>query len=174
MVEIIPKPVEKLPRRQIFLLYFSLILFLATLISFFIINHSLKESQKVFQNLEETLAKERTPQKIILEKEILARQKKIRDFSQILNQHLFPSKIFDFLEKISHPQVWISQVNLNPQASQLLISGQTESFLTLDHQIKILNEEPLIKDLNLTQLNLTKIGKVEFTLNLSFDPKIFK
>ena len=173
MVEIIPKPAVKLPKWFNVLFYFSLGLLLVVILSFFLVNHSLKESQKTLQDLEEVLVEERTPEKIILEKETLSYQKKIKDFSQLLNQHLFSSKFFEFIEKISHPRVWFFQVNLNPQTSQLLISGQTESFLTLGQQLSIFAQEPLIKTINLSQVSLTKVGQVEFVLDFFLDPKIF-
>ncbi|GAI13015.1 unnamed protein product, partial [marine sediment metagenome] len=85
-----------------------------------------KKSLAALQNLEDTIAEEKTPQKIALEKEILSYQKKINDFSLILDHHLLPSKIFRFLEKTSHPRIWFSKINLSPGEALAIVSGRAE------------------------------------------------
>ena len=173
MVEIIPKPIEKIPPWQKKLFYFSIFLFIALLISYFILVSLEKKSGNILSSLEETLLKERTPEMSSLEKEILNEQKKIEDVSPFLEKHLFPSKVFEFFERNTLPRVFFSEINLNSLNSIAGLSGQTDSFLTLVQQLAIFEKEPLIEKVNINQVSITKGGKIEFSLNFSFNPKIF-
>ncbi|MFQ6049965.1 MAG: hypothetical protein ACE5J0_02940 [Candidatus Paceibacterales bacterium] len=174
MVEIIPKPIEEVPGWQKILFYFSILLLLGVIVSYFVLVFLEKKSQVTLQNLEETLAKTKAQEIISLEKEIFGHQKKIRDFSPLFEQHILTSKFFEFLEKKSHPRIFFSQVNLNSGVSKVVLSGQADSFLTLGQQLLIFEAETLIKGLSLSQVSISKEGKIEFVLDLSLSPKIFR
>lgn len=172
-IEIIPRKAVPLPLWLKILFYILISLLLAALLSYFILGHFQKKSLTALQNLEEEIRKEKTPQKIALEKEILSYQKKINDFSLVLDHHLLSSKFFGFLEKTSHPRIWFSKINLSPGEHLAVISGRAETFLVLGQQLQILKSEALIKNTNLSKISLGKKGEIEFTLTLSFDPKFF-
>jgi len=63
---------------------------------------------------------------------------------------------------------------LSPLKGEAILFGQTENFSTLEQQISILKLKKEIKDINLSSISIGKEGKVDFTLNLSLDPAIFK
>lgn len=174
MIEIIPKPAAKLPLWQNILFYSFLALLLLTILSYFILDFSLKKAETTLKNLEETLAQERTTEEITLEKEVFSYQKKIGDFSKLLKGHLFSSKIFEFIEKNSHPKIWFSQLNLNPREGEVNLSGQAENFTTLHQQLQILKANPKVLNLNLVQIAIGKGGRVDFGLNITLDPSVFK
>ena len=175
MVEIIPKPTPKLPFKWLnILFYFSLILVLFSIFSFFLIDHFQRKAFQTLEDLESTLAREKTPEEVALEKEIFGYQKKINDFSILLESYQPPLNFFPVLEKNSHPKVQFTDFSLNPKNLQAILSGKTESFQTLDQQLSIFKKENLIKDVNLSKLFIGKEGEVEFTLNLSLSPAIFK
>jgi len=174
MIEIIPRKAVPLPLWQKILFYILISLLLAAILSYFILGHSQKKSLTTLQSLEEEIAKEKTPPKIALEKEILSYQKKINDFARILDRHLLSSKFFNFLEKTSHPRIWFSKINLNPGEALVIVFGQAKTFPALGQQIQILKEEALIKNATLSKISLGPKGEIEFTLTLSFDPRFFK
>jgi hypothetical protein len=174
MVEIIPRKAAPLPFWLKILFYVLVILLLGAILSFFILGHLQKKTLTELQNLEGEINQAKTPQNLAQEEEILNYQKKIKDFGLLLENHLLPSKIFDFLEKKSHPRIWISQISLTPGQSQVSLTGQAESFTALGQQIQILKSENLLKEINLTKISLGKKGEIEFTLDLSFDPTFFK
>lgn len=173
-IEIIPKPIEKIPGWQKKLFYFSIFLFIAFLLVYFILTSLEKKSENILSKLEESIAKGKTPEMSSLEKEILNEQKKIRNLPPLLKSHLFPSKIFGFFERNTLPQVFFSKINLNPLNSTAKLFGQTDSFLTLGQQLAIFAKEPLIEKVDLTQVSIAKEGGIEFSLDFSFNPKIFK
>jgi len=104
VIEIIPKPIEKIPSYQKKLFYFSIFLFLVLPFVYFILTSVGKKSENILSNLEESIAKGKTPEIISLENENLNYQKKIKDISLLLEKHLFPSKIFEFFERNTHPR----------------------------------------------------------------------
>ena len=171
-IEIIPKPPIKIPGWLNFLLYFSIALLIATILSYFIINNSLKRANLTTKELEEALAK--TPQEIALEAEILGYQKKIQDILPLIDLHLAPSHFFEFLEKVSHPRIWFSTLSLWSREAEVKLSGQAENFSALGQQILALKKEAIIKSLRLSGVSLGEGGRVNFNLDLSLSPEIFK
>jgi len=174
MVEIIPKPIKKIPKRQRVLTYFPiLILILAIAISFLLFSLE-KEAQITLQGLDEKISKARTPEVVSLEKEILTYQKKINNFSQIIKRHFFSSKIFPFLEERTHQNTLFQKFDLIPGENRIKLVGQTDNFLILHQQVSIFQADPLIRELNLSKVSIGREGKIEFDLEVIFDPKILK
>ncbi|KPJ71800.1 hypothetical protein AMJ50_00480 [Parcubacteria bacterium DG_74_3] len=173
-IEIIPKPPVKIPFWQNFLFYFSFLLLIASIVSYFALGRFITQGEATLLELQDTLTRERTGQEIALENRVFACQKKIDDFSQLIKQHLFPSKGFLFIENLCHPRVWLSQFGLELPSYQLVISGQADSFSALGQQLLIFENNSSIKEVNLSQLSIGKEGGVEFIINLSLDPRIFQ
>ena len=174
MIEIIPKPAQKLPLWQNILFYFSIAVLIASFLSYFVLGHFIKNSQKTLQELEGTLAREKTSSQLLLEEEVFNYQKKIADFSLLLRSHLFTSKTFGLLERNSHPKIWFFQFNLDSTKNLLVLSGEAEDFSVLGQQLLIFKKEPLIKGLDLSNISVGRKGRVAFILNFSLDPRLFK
>jgi len=174
MVQIIPKPAERAPVWQNILLYFSFGLLLIAVLAYFILDIHLNRTETALKNLEETLAKEKTAEEIALEKKVFGYQRKIEDFSKLIDRHLFSSKFFEFIEKNSHPQIWFSNLDLNPRQGEVRLTGETENFVVLYQQLQILRANPLVKNLDLVKIAIGKEGRVNFDLNLDLDPGLFK
>jgi len=131
-------------------------------------------AKKILEGKEATLAEEKTAEEIGLEKELSDYEKKTRDFSILINRHLFFSKTFEFIEKNTHPDIWFSRLDLSPKEGQVSLSGETESFVTLHQQVQIFKTDPLVKGLNLIEIAIGKEGRIDFDLSLTLDPGLFK
>ena len=173
MVEIIPKKAPPIPRWLNILFYFSLALLIFSIISYFVLGNSLKKNQETLVELEDSLAQEKTPEKISLEKEILKSQRKANDFSQIIEEHLKTSEIFEILQKNCHPRVKLSQFNLESRQNHVLLSGDTDSFESLGQQLLILKDEYFVESASLEKVSISKEGEILFSLSLSLDPQTF-
>ncbi len=169
MVEIIPKETPPIPKWLNILFYFALALLIFSIVSYFILGSSLRNAQKNLVDLKNTLAGEETPEKIALEKEVLNYDKKVKDFSRLIVQHLTSSKIFVFIEKTCHPKVWFSRFSLDPRSGQATFSGKAQSFESLGQQLLILKDESLVKSLGLKKVSIGKEGEINFELSLSLD-----
>lgn len=174
MVEIIPRPLAKSPRWINTLFYFSLVVFMAIIAGYFILVNSLERSQEKSSNLDKQIKEEETPENIALEKEVMQLDKKIKDFSLLINQHVISSNFFTSLEKLTYPKIWFSQVNLSSKEGKVLLTGHADSFLTLGYQLQVLFAEPLIKEVSLSQISIAKTGEVDFALSITVDPQMLK
>lgn len=174
MVEIIPKK----PTRQFswvnMLFYFSLILLFFVILSIFILNNFQKRASLILQDLDKKYTEIRTPERINLESELIKSQKKIDDFAFLLLKYKLSSKLFNFLERITHPKVYFSSFSFNAEENKLKMGGKTESFETLGQQFLIFKRENLIKEINLSGITIGEEGKIEFSFDLYLSPEIFK
>ena len=173
-MQIIPRKKEKLFFVQETLFYSLIGLFLLMIFSYFILGYFQKQSLTELQNIEELLTKEKTLAKMSLEKEILNEQKKINDFSLLLDSHPSSTNFFAFLEKTSHPKIRYSQISLNPLDGQAIVSGYSDSFSSLGQQFQILSQEQFVQKADLSKISLEKKGEISFIFNLSLDPNLFK
>lgn len=175
MVEIIPKPAAKASPWQNIIFYFLIGFILMVVLGYFILDfYLIDNAEKILKAKEATLAEEKTAEEIGLEKELSDYEKKTKDFSILINQHLFFSKAFEFIEKNTHPKVWFSQLDLSPKEGQVNLSGETEGFVTLHQQAQIFKADPLVKGLNLIKIAIGKEGRIDFDLSLTLDPDLFK
>jgi len=172
-MEIIPKETPKVPPWLDVLFYFAVGLLIFVFIASFIINQSLKSSQKTLEGLESTLTKE-VSEKASLKNEILTHQRKINDFSVLIDNHRKASNIFAFMENQCHPKVWFNNFSLNTKEGTVSLAGEAQDFLSLGQQMLILKDEKMIKSVDLANISMKKEGKITFNLSISFDPLIFK
>lgn len=173
IVEIIPKPSAKSPFWLNILLYFSIALLLASVLSVFFLDQLKEKMTETMNGLENELSGKKNAL-ASLEKDVLSAQRKIDDFSQILAQRLTPLNFFSFLEGFAHPKVQFTQLVLNPGEFRAGLSGFAESFETLGQQILIFEMAGEIKDVRLSKISVGREGGADFSLNLSLDPEIFK
>ncbi len=173
-IEIIPKKVEaKLPVVNI-LSYLSLILLIISVLGYFILGYFQKNSARTLQNIEDIISQKETPEVKVLEKRVFGYQKKIEIVSSLLTSHKVSRNFFSFLESFSYPKIFFSKLDLNVGKLQASVSGQTETFESLGQQLLIFRRGEFVKDVNLTEVSIGKEGEVKFTIELSFNPQLFK
>lgn len=183
-IEIVPKPAPKGPFLINGLFYLSLLALLAIISGHFVLSSMLKKDLNRLREFDEQISKAKSPEEISLEKMVVTEKKKIDDFSRLIRERKFPSKFFGFSEGpfsqtkkfagLIHPQVQLLSFSLNVKGSRVDVSGLTENFTTLEQQLKIFQKEPLVRKTNISGFSVGKEGKVNFTLDLSFDSSIFK
>jgi len=173
-IEIIPKPVAKVPPWHNWLLYASILLLVVSLIGYFMLGRRLNREKNTIQELNEDLAQPKSSEETTLEGRILAYKRKVENFSQLVDGHRYASRVFPFFERLCHPRGWFSNFTVDFEEHLLRVAGQVDSFTTLGQQLLIFEEEPLIKEVNLSSLSLGEEGGVDFSVNLFLDPKIFK
>ncbi|HDY72578.1 MAG TPA: hypothetical protein ENH90_00200 [bacterium] len=174
MVEIIPKPVKETDRWQKILIYLSMFLAIVLVGSYFLLDNLEKTSKVYIDELEKRLEQGRTAERITLEEENLNYNKKIEAIIPFLETHVLSSKFFEFLEKKVHPRVFFAKINLSVLEEKVILFGKTDSFLTLQQQLSILNREPMIENLALTNIALNAEGGIDFNLDIFFNKEIFK
>ncbi len=173
-IEFIPKPATRKIEIVDYFFYASVIFLLAAVSVTVIISYANKMANKTIDDLENQLAQEKTSVRQDMEKQVLANQERINDYSQLINAHQFSLKFFKEIENITHPKVWFTDTSLNMKDFKVSLSGRTETLEILGQQIIALEKDQYVKNVNLNKVALNKDGYVEFAIGLVLDPKIFK
>lgn len=173
MVELIPKPTEKESPWKKVLFFLSFVLVFATVSSYFILSALQKKSQSQLKALDDAVS-QKNAQLNVLQEDLLVQQRRIDDFSKIVNGHVANSDFFKVLEASTHPRVYFSKISVNSKESKVSLAGQADNFITLGQQIMLFEGVPNLEELTLSQVGMSKEGTVNFALNLTFNKKIFK
>ena len=166
MVEIIPRPVEQVDRWQKILLYLLIFVVVVLIITYFILVNLVENSQIYSEELEIRITEGRTQERVELEEENIYYKNKIEDIMPFLNAHILSSKFFDFLSTKTHPRIFFSKISLTAKEARIALSGSSDSFSTLNQQLKALNEELLVEDMVLTSVSINKAGGIDFVLEI--------
>ena len=172
--ELIPKEKLKTPSFINFLFYSSLVLVIILGACYLGIRIKISSIKSQIEETKIDVAKIEIEGDKETERQVLDYQEKINDFSKLFNKHKIASSFLGFLRGSTHPKVSFSTLDLNVETAQVILGGETENFKTLGEQILYLKENRFIKGLDLSKLALGKEGDVNFDINLSLDPEIFK
>jgi hypothetical protein len=183
-IQIIPKEAAKLPLWQNIMFYFSIGLLLSMLSGYGVLYYFTKKTTKDFENIKNAIEQARTSQMDELENQLKSYKEKIEDFSSIIDSHKIISNFFGdfakgtgFLERNTHPSVFFSGMNFDVAKETVTLFGQTEDFRTLGQQITLFKKEELreiVKSVQLSEVGINKDGKIEFTLDIIFNPALLK
>jgi Tfp pilus assembly protein PilN len=109
------------------------------------------------------------------EKEIKEYQQKINDFSKILSKRKNMLIFLTFFEKLTHPLVWVQDLQATNLNGGLSFSGKTENFVSLGQQFLILKSSPFVESAELSEIGIDdEKGGVIFSFDLKFNDKIFE
>ncbi len=174
-IEIIPKKREKKePSIKRTILYFGLgIFFLSVLASviFFVltqrIKREIKETKIIIQNM-------RSPEIIELQKEIEEHHQKVTDFVHSLNTRVSPLPVFSILERIVHPDVYFSGLQINLSERKISTTGVAKDIVIYDQQVRILQNNPMIVSVLIGDFTREAGGRVTFPITLILSEELFK
>jgi hypothetical protein len=172
-MEIIPKPKRKLPSLETIFLYFSFLIFLFSILFSLYLLVQEKSKKREISKIEEKILALKSPEVKKMEEEVLKYQEKILNFSNLIKDHLFYSKIFPPLEQKTHKQIYFSKMDSDFENSTIFLSGQSPNFFVLAQQLEVFGEDPSLK-VELKEVGLGKEGKVNFKIQITFDKNILK
>jgi hypothetical protein len=108
------------------------------------------------------------------ENAVLQLDARIKRLSSILDNHIYSSGLFGFVESIAHPKAQFINFSFAANEGKLTLKGVTESYETFGEQIIALEQEEKVSDLVIVDVKLQKTGQVEFTITLRVDESIYK
>lgn len=112
---------------------------------------------------------------IEMEQVIIPIKEKTDSFEILIINHQTPIAIYNFFEENSLPNVWFSDFKFNAEDKEVSITGQTSSFFNLGQQASVFRESPLLKNLDLTSVNIAdEGGGINFGMRFTFEGDIFK
>lgn len=170
-IEITPKRKIKLPFWSVALGGLGLVLAMGLVGSYFYFEWQIG---KVSQELEEKNLVAVPLEKAVKgkEAELFPVKQKIDDFGKLLAERRSPLGVFEFFERVCLPKVWFSDFSFSGKG--VSVSGQTDSFITFEHQLSVLRQDPLIEKLNITGVSVNEEEGINFSLFFTFDPQVFK
>ena len=172
-IRIIPKPKPRAPLWINFLLGTSLFLLLAVLLVFFFLAYEESSLGKRNDKLDTEIAKLEKSDIKAIERELMKTSKKLKDFSQIFQQHKRSSELFGFFEHICHPRAQFLSFNFLLDGYVVNLEAVTENFKTLGEQLLLLEDDLRIKSFELSNVAINEEGQVGFGLSLSLSEFLF-
>jgi hypothetical protein len=116
----------------------------------------------------------KTPEERALENRLISAEGKISSFSGLLANHKNVVKVFDLLEKSTHPKTWFSSFSFSKDKNTVNLTGEADSFIVLGQQMSILEKEPFFKNITLSGVSMSEEKQASFSLEIVLDPQIYK
>lgn len=163
---------SKEPKKIIYPIVFILVitLLVAVYIGLKSYKTSLGRKLKNINNEIEAIKKEKAT---ALKGEIDAFQKKVSSLKILLDNHLYWTNLFQFIQDITLPKTQFTNFQANVENYQLALDGVTPTLASLAQQLKFLKESKLLEEVKLTNLSLEEEG-VKFGLSLKISPKVWE
>lgn len=105
------------------------------------------------------------------EQDLLALNKQLSVVGALLANHLFWSDAFGKIQALVLPQTQFQTLNADTPGRKIIIKGLSANYTTMARQIASLYTLEAVTDLILNKVSAHPTGKVEFTMQISFDPK---
>ncbi|MCK4454365.1 hypothetical protein KAU51_03460 [Candidatus Parcubacteria bacterium] len=153
--------------------YFCLILLIISVLSYFVLEYSLKQAEEELKDLNNRISEQQNEENKKLKEKLFFNQKKIDEFSIILNEHKLTSQVFSFIENLTHPEVVFLDFSFSSNNSILSLSARTSNFKALGEQLLILQGQENIENIELSNISLMEEGNIDFSLGISLNPKVF-
>lgn len=155
------------------LFYFSLAFLLLVGGGFFYLAYTGQKADEEKITIENTLAKQKTPEEKALELEVLSNRQRLQDFPALMGSHKTATGFFRNLEAKTHPNVSFGSLALSPAENTAELAGTANDFETLAQQLNIFeNAGGFIKNVELSKISLNTEGTVDFDFLMLLDPKV--
>ncbi len=174
MIEIVPKPTPKLPFWLNLLFYFSIFFLISVILGYFLLGYFKNQTQKEVQKYEKLLADAFPAQAVLLEEKLKIQERKIKNFSSLIEDRYFGSKVFPLLEELCHPQVYFSNVSFNLAEQRITLSAKAKDFSVFKAQLITFRNEKRIRDFHSAGFSIGERGVILFDASFSVDPQTLK
>ena len=155
------------------LLAFSSFIFLLSILSFFALSigySSYLNSQiDYIDNGIQVLTEEISPES---QSVFLNFYPRLSNFLNLSNEHIYTNKVLPLLEKITSPNIYYSNFDLNIPDNQLVLSGLAKDFSSLSAQLYLYDRNQMISNYILNQSRLIE-DVVSFRITLFLSPELF-
>lgn len=108
------------------------------------------------------------------EKNLTNTYSQLVNIQTLLASHPMPSKLFEILEKNTHPRAYYNNFNLAVPEKILKIEGIAPDYKSVTEQMELYRRIPEIKSVFLDDSSLKEDGSIRFVIRLLIKPEIFK
>lgn len=154
--------------------YTSATIFLITAASYgglFFFNKNLGVREPIL--LEEIRAKEVSLREDL--KDILLLETRLKNLKELLVEHPAPSRIIDFLETNTHPQVRFFSFVFSAAEKSISLGAEAASYATVAQQVIILEQNPEVQKIEFGGLSFNETeNKANFRLKIFVNPSLIQ
>jgi len=111
---------------------------------------------------------------IAKEEDVISLNTKLSTAEDLLNNQIITSKLFAFIESITHPMVYFTNFTFRANDKTVIANGSTENYTTFGEQYIALQQNKNISDIRVSSVKLAKTGKVEFGISFAVDERVYK
>ena len=133
--------------------------------------NNLVEEQR---DLEERLMELTNQRDLGMEDDFIELKTGIEDLRKILENRLYSSKLFEFLEEITLPQVQFTGLEVDLSQAKLSLKAEAVDYLTLAKQVVALEEDSRIEKTDLSEVNLETSGRIASNLRIELNPDFLR
>jgi hypothetical protein len=96
------------------------------------------------------------------------------NIQDLLENHVFASKFFPFLEQTTNKDIQFKSLNVNVAQSQVNLTGNAKDYQVFAQQLSAFQKRPEVIRVNTQGANADERGLVSFQIDLSVTPSLFK
>jgi hypothetical protein len=108
-----------------------------------------------------------------LEKEMTAFAFRLDTIEYLLTNHTYSSRVFEFLEDITHPNVQFTNFQFDMKDNFVQLEGKTKNYLTLGEQIIVFQNDERISNFKIFNIKLSGKDGVFFSASFTLDKEIY-
>ncbi len=98
---------------------------------------------------------------------------RLSNFKNLFALHVYTTKLFPLLEKVTNPSVYYNDIQLNVDERRMVLSGIAANFEALSRQLYLFDNEPMIDSYILNQSRIVD-NQVNFRITLVLSSNLFK
>ncbi len=159
---------------QPLVVYLSAAVFLVSLAGYLFIGYYNSRITGRVMALDREISNNKSGQISSLEEKVRLTQKKIIDFSSLIENRVFTSNISQFFEKTVHPKVYFTAFDADIKTATVVLGGKAADFESLGQQLILFKEEGGLNRLEVDNVSLEKEGGISFKANLYFKEDFFR
>lgn len=95
-------------------------------------------------------------------------------FKGVLDKHIYWTQIFKILEEKTLNTITFKNFGGDVSDNSINLSGKAQSYAALAKQVKIFEDTPGVKSVLSSGIGLSEDGKVDFSLDITFDGELLK
>ena len=153
--------------------YFSLLILVAVVASFFYLSSILSKASDELANVTLDAAKTKTEEQKNLKTKLAEAQQKFSDYAKILDSHKSAGNFFAKLETLVLPDIYFLNCNLDLDKLTANFSGRAKTFKSLGQQIMVFESAgEIIGNVDLSKISTNDRGSIDFDVKIGINPAV--
>ncbi len=132
---------------------------------------SLNEKKEQLTQKIESLQSQRH---LSLEEDFKKIKKGISNFSELLNNRIYSTKIFEMLEDLTLPNIYFLNFGADLNEGKISLDAQAQNYTVLAKQILVFEQDKRINSVEVSSAGIGQNGQVSSNIIINFNPSLLK